>query len=109
MAPETLWAVIAAVAVATQATRLSFLAWGAHIDLPPLFRRALAYLPAAILGAIIAPLVFTASGPAGMPWPDTARLVAALAAFAVALVTRSTLLTVLLGMGVFWAAQAMPG
>lgn len=100
---------IAAVAVATQATRLSFLAWGAHIDLPRLFRRALAYLPAAILAAIIAPLVFTATGPAGLPWPDAARLVSAAAALAIALVTRSTLLTVLLGMGIFWAAQAMLG
>ena len=109
MAAETLWAVIVAVAVATQATRLSFLAWGAHIELPRLLQRGLAYLPAAILAAIIAPQVFTGAGPADLPWPDPARLTAAVAAFAIALTTRSTLLTVFLGMGVFWGAQALLG
>lgn len=101
------WIVILALAAATFATRLSFLGLLAHVELPRLMRRALAYVPPAILAAIIVPQVFPAVN--GVASFDPARLGAASLAFLVAWKTRSTLATVSLGMLTLWGLQAVLG
>lgn len=102
------WSIILALALATFATRLSFLGLLAHLELPHLLRRTLAYVPPAILAAIIAPQVFPAAV-SGLPMLDWPRLVAASIAFAVAFRTRSTLATVGIGMLALWSMQALLG
>lgn len=103
-----IWAIIAALGVGTFATRLSFLALFARVEPPAWLRRALQYVPPAVLAAIVAPMLFT--HPAGAAAaPDPARIAAALAAVAVAYATRSTLLTVVLGMAALWILQALTG
>ncbi|HUW36761.1 MAG TPA: AzlD domain-containing protein [Rhodocyclaceae bacterium] len=99
------WIVILALAVATFATRLSFLGLFSQVELPRLLRRALAYVPPAILAAIIVPQVFPAV--AGVPSFDPARLFAAVIAFLVAWKTRSTMATVGIGMLALWGLQAL--
>ena len=99
------WLVILALAAATFATRLSFLGLLAHVELPRLLRRALAYVPPAILAAIIVPQVFPAVN--GAPSLDPARLLAAVIAFLVAWRTRSTMATVGIGMLALWGLQAL--
>lgn len=102
------WSIILALALATFVTRLSFLGLLAHVELPHLLRRTLAYVPPAILAAIIAPQIFPAAV-SGLPMLDWPRLVAALIAFAVAFRTRSTLATVGIGMLALWSMQALLG
>ena len=101
MAEIAIWGVIAALGLATFATRLSFLALLGEGELPLWLRRILHYVPPAILAAIIAPQLL-----AGAPGPsvgfDGPRCVAALAGFAVAYYTRSTFATIAVGMGVLW-------
>ncbi|HUY04160.1 MAG TPA: AzlD domain-containing protein [Rhodocyclaceae bacterium] len=104
---EKVWIVILALAAATFATRLSFLGLFAHVELPRLVRRALAYMPPAILAAIIMPQVFPAV--AGVPSFDPARLLAAVIASLVAWKTRSTMATVSIGMLALWGLQAILG
>lgn len=102
---------IVALAVATFSMRLSFLALWAHGNLPSWLTRALAYVPAAAMAAIVAPIVFPAAiGLAeSLPSFDLPRLIAAAAAFVIAYFTRSTLLTIVLGMATLWGVQALLG
>lgn len=97
---------IVALGVGTFATRLSFLALFARNEPPRRVRRALQYVPPAVLAAIIAPLLFTRP-PVESLTPDAARTAAAIVAFLVAWVTRSTLLTIVVGMLVLWGARAL--
>jgi len=106
MDPTVVWLTILALAAATFATRLSFMGLLAHVELPPLLQRALAYVPPAILAAIIAPQVFPVVQE--LPTLDWPRLIAALIACAVAFRTRSTVATVSIGMLVLWGLQALP-
>jgi branched-subunit amino acid transport protein len=107
MDPTVVWLTIVALAGATFATRLSFMGLLAHVELPRLLQRALAYVPPAILAAIIAPQVFPVVQE--LPTLDWPRLIAALIAFAVAFRTRNTVATVSIGMLALWGLQALPG
>lgn len=108
MAEIAVWAVIAGLAAATFATRLSFLALYARTELPRWLRRALHYVPPAVLAAIIAPQLL--SGPPGLnATPDAARVTAALLGLAAAYFTRSTLLTIVLGMATLWGVRLLLG
>ena len=105
MDTTVVWLTIIALAAVTFATRLSFMGLLAHVELPRVLQRALAYVPPAILAAIIAPQVFPMVQE--LPTLDSPRLIAALIAFAVAFRTRSTLATVCVGMLVLWGLQAV--
>ena len=102
------WAIILALAIATYFNRLSFLGLLAHFELPRLLQRMLAYVPPAIIAAIIAPQVFPASAH-DLPTLDWPRLVAALLAVIIALRTRNTLATISIGMLALWGMQALLG
>ncbi|PWB40861.1 MAG: hypothetical protein C3F19_08605 [Rhodocyclales bacterium] len=101
VAEIAIWGVIAALGLATFATRLSFLALLGEGELPLWLRRILHYVPPAILAAIIAPQVL-AGAPGLAATLDGPRTLAALAGFAVALLTRSTFATIAVGMAVLW-------
>jgi branched-subunit amino acid transport protein len=53
----TLWLTLAGMALVTFALRAAFLVLPPGVELPPLFKRALRYVPAAVLTAIWAPEV----------------------------------------------------
>ncbi|MFO1397585.1 MAG: AzlD domain-containing protein [Burkholderiales bacterium] len=102
-----LWAVILLVGALNYASRLSFIAFFAKRTMPPLLARALRYVPAAMLTALVVPMVIEPHGLA----TDfaTPRVAAALVAGVVAWRTRSTLRTLGVGMGTLWLlAWAMP-
>jgi branched-subunit amino acid transport protein len=101
----TVWAVFAGMGLVTLALRASFLLLPENARLPPLLRRALAYVPPAVLAAIVAPALF-APGEVALG-PIDARLPAGLVAIAVAWRTRSVLATLASGMGVLWALTAI--
>ncbi len=101
MAEIAIWGVIAALGLATFATRLSFLALLGEGELPLWLRRILHYVPPAILAAIIAPQIL-AGAPGLAATLDGPRTAAAIAGFAVAYLTRSTFATIAIGMAVLW-------
>jgi branched-subunit amino acid transport protein len=101
----TVWLVFAGMAVVTLGLRASFLLLPENARLPPLLRRALAYVPPAVLAAIVAPALF-APGEVAIG-PIDARLPAGLVAIVVAWRTRSVLATLASGMGVLWTLTAL--
>ena len=93
----TLWAALIGMTVVTFALRASFLLLPPHVETPPLLRRALRYVPPAVLTAIWAPeLVF--HGNDLLFSPGNERLLAGAVAIAVAWRTRLTFATIISGL-----------
>jgi branched-subunit amino acid transport protein len=90
----------------TFATRLSFIALLGRVETPDLLRRALRYVPPAVLSAIILPELVVRQGVVDLSLHNQ-RLLAGLAAAAVALRTRNVLLTIAVGMAALWVLQAL--
>jgi len=100
-----LWLVIVVVGALNYASRLSFIAFFARRSVPAPLARALRYVPAAMLSALILPMVLPGP-PLVLPaWP-TPKIVAALIAGVVAWHTHSTLKTLGAGMLALWLLQA---
>lgn len=100
-----LWAVIVAVGLANYLSRLSFIALFARIEMPPALARALRYVPAAMLAAIVVPaILLPQSGAAPAPLANP-RLIAVLVAALVAWRYRSVTATMVVGMVALWAAK----
>jgi branched-subunit amino acid transport protein len=78
----------------------------ARIDLPPTLLRWLAYVPAAVLAALLAPAIFRPEG----FWDfsiDNLFLLAAIPTFFVAIITRSMIWSIVAGMLVFAGLQIL--
>lgn len=101
----TLWTVIVVVGILNYLSRLSFIAFFARRSMPPLLARALRFVPAAMLTALIVPMIATPSlGQADETLP---RVVAALVAAGVALASRNGMATIVAGMVALWALKAL--
>lgn len=85
----------------TFATRLSFIALLGRFEAPEVVTRALRYVPPAVLSAIIFPEVLLRDGVFVTPWVNP-RLYAGIVAGLIAWRTRNVLLTIGVGMAVFW-------
>ncbi len=90
----------------TYAIRLSMFVLYGRLQLPEWLMRALNYVPAAVLTAIIAPELFLPGGTLDLSLSNL-RLIAGLVAILVAWRTRNVLLTVVAGMGTLWLLQAL--
>jgi len=101
-----LWAVIFAVGLLNYLSRLSFIAVFARRSMPPLLARALKFVPAAMLTALIVPMIVV-DPTAGSAMTFDPKMVAAAVAGVVAFFTRSSLLTIGVGMAALWLLQAM--
>ena len=96
-----IWITIAALVVATAATRSSFWLIGHRVTIPPRVQEMLRYAPACALAAIIAPdLLMGANEQVTLDLVNP-KLLAALAAVAYYLLRRSMIETIVLGMLVF--------
>ena len=93
----SLWLTVAGMALVTYALRASFLVLPPGVETPPLARRALRYVPAAVLTAIWAPELFLAGGEVAIS-PGNERLLAGAVAIAVAWRWRLTFATILAGL-----------
>jgi branched-subunit amino acid transport protein len=89
----------------TYATRLSFFLLPENMILPPWLLRALRYVPAAVLSAIILPELLQPGGAFDLSLGND-RLLAGLAAIVVAWRTRNVFLTVGVGLLILWLLQA---
>lgn len=100
----SLWLTIVFAGLLTFLTRLSFIALFGRWQPPDWLRRALRFVPPAVLSAIIFPEVLVRGGVVVMR-AENFRLVAALVAALVAWRTRNVLLTIGSGMAILYLLQ----
>lgn len=91
-----IWATLAGMALVTYLLRASFLLLPPQVETPPLLRRALRYVPAAVLTAIWAPELVLSGGEIALT-PQNERLLAGAVAIAVAWRARLTFATIVAG------------
>jgi branched-subunit amino acid transport protein len=95
------WALaLAGMVVVTYGIRLSFLVFGHRVAFPAWLERALRYVPAAVLTALIAPMALAPQGAIDVSLHN-AYLPGTIAAIAIALWTRQTLAAILGGFVVY--------
>ena len=100
------WSMILGIGGLTFLVRYLPIALLSRMKLPEWLKRALVYVPPAVMTAIIAPALFFIDGAPNIDL-DAPRLGAATVAVLVAWRTRSVLWTVVLGMLVLWGLQAL--
>lgn len=96
MNDTTIWTVFFICGVITFVLRWAFIVGWGRLYLPKRVRRALRFVPIAVLIAIIVPDTLLQNGQVALT-ADNYRLIAALVAVAVAAVTRNILLTIGVG------------
>ncbi len=100
-------ALILGMAVITCLIRAAVFVLGERIVFPPLVRTALGFVPVTVLTAIIVPMaVAPHGGDAELTWRNP-KLVGALAACGISALTRRPLVTIAVGLAVFFAWQAL--
>ncbi len=100
------WVYIAGLAAGTFLLRSIPLWLHGNVHPPAWVTRLLKHVPAAVLTALVVPGALYVKLDGAYEFAP-ARLVAALAAAAVAWKTKNTLITLAVGMGVLWAMQAL--
>lgn len=104
MTSPTLWMIIIAMGVLTYALRLSMILLFDRVAMPDLIRRALRFVPAAVLSALIVPALL-APDPVRHMSIDHPRLIAGVLAAGVAWRTKNVFLTIGVGMALLWILQ----
>ncbi|OGO40805.1 MAG: branched-chain amino acid ABC transporter permease [Chloroflexi bacterium RBG_16_58_14] len=100
----TLWLSILFAGALTYTIRLSFIQLFANREIPAFVLKALRFVPAAVLTAIITPELFIQDGDLSLHLAN-GRLLAGLLAILVAWRTRNVILTILVGMAALWLLQ----
>jgi branched-subunit amino acid transport protein len=95
-----------AIGLFTFATRLSFISLLGNREIPDLARRALRFVPPAVLTAIFVPELLMPGGELYLS-PANDRLVAGLLAAIVAWRTKNVLLTIVAGLASLYLLQAL--
>lgn len=102
------WLTMALAGLLTYAIRLSFILLLERVPMPVWFQRALRFVPAAVLSAIIVPGLFDRAGVLDFSARNP-QLWAGVLAIAVAWRTRSVLATIAAGMAALLALQLVLG
>ncbi|MGD1863203.1 MAG: AzlD domain-containing protein [Phormidesmis sp.] len=92
--------------LATFSVRYVMFGASSRIKLSPALLNALRYVPPVVLSAIVAPEVLLSDGALSVGLMN-ARLVGAIAAIIISYTTRNLLLTIVVGMVVFFAWQGL--
>lgn len=108
MSEWALWGIFIAVGMGTFAMRLSFIGLHGRLRIPPLLQRALAYVPASVVAALVMPAVVYPGGHGDFVW-NNPQIPAAVVAGFVAWRTHNTLLTLAVGMAVLWGLMRLAG
>ena len=103
MSEGYVWTVILGLAVLTYLNRVSFLGLLGGRDVPPSVRRALAFVPSAVLPALVAPMVLVDRTTGALTPPSF--WVAGAVALGIGVLTRNMLVTVLGGLAAFHLAR----
>jgi branched-subunit amino acid transport protein len=99
-----LWLAMILSGIVTYGTRLSFILLWDRLSVPPLLRRALRFVPVAVLTAIIFPETLMPSGSMDVSLGN-ARLIAGMLAVVVAWRTKNIVWTIVIGMLALWGLQ----
>ena len=106
MSKLSLWLLIIFMAVGTFALRLSFIYLFGKVEMPDWLRRALRFVPASVLAALVFPALTYPNGALDLSLGNV-RLLAGLGGALVAWKTRNVLWTIAVGMALFWVLQAL--
>lgn len=98
------WLAIIGVGAITFLLRASFIVFADPQRFPRSFQRALAYVPPAVLAAIVAPGLLVANGGVEMTLANP-RWIAGMVAIAFAARTRSVMAAIVSGMATLWLLQ----
>lgn len=101
-----LWLTMIAIGLATFAIRLSFIYLFGKVEMPDLVKRALRYVPPAVLSAIVFPELLLPGGQFDLSFGN-GRLIAGLLAAVVAWRTKNVVLTIVTGMAVLYILTAL--
>ncbi len=96
-----LWAAMLIGGGLTYLTRLSFIIVFGIIDAPPLLKRALRFVPSAVLSAIVFQELFIREGAVNLTL-ENHRLLAGMMAIVIGIRTRKSLLVIGIGMAALW-------
>lgn len=115
MMPESvIWAVIVVVGLLTVSLRASLIVLAGRREMPPLFLRALRFVPPAVLAALIFPGMLLHSATVDLPWGAlpwlgwlNERTLAAVVGAVVMWRSKNVLLTIVVGMVALWALQLL--
>lgn len=100
------WLFFVALAAGTYALRLSFIYLFGKVEMPDWLRRALRFVPASVLAALVFPALIYPNGALDLSLGNV-RLLAGIGGALVAWKTKNVLWTIAVGMVLFWALQAL--
>ncbi|WP_027892670.1 AzlD domain-containing protein [Calidithermus chliarophilus] len=106
MSELMIWVTILLAGVVTFYLRYSFIGYAHRMQTPEWFRRALRYVPAAVLSALVCKALVYYGGTLQLTLSNE-RLLAAVIAAGVAWRTKNVLWTTVTGMLALWALQAL--
>jgi branched-subunit amino acid transport protein len=104
--PVTIGLIILGMGIATYAIRLAPILLLEHVEMRPLMRRALRFVPPAVLSALIFPELLLPGGTLNLSLGNPRLLAGALAAL-IAWRTKNMLLAIAVGMMALWFLQAV--
>ena len=108
MSATSIWLLIFAIGLGTFLLRFIFIYLFGKIEMPDWLRRALRFVPAAALAALVFPALTHPAGHLDLSL-NNFRLLAGLGGAIVAWKTRNILLTILIGMVLMWIFEAAFG
>jgi branched-subunit amino acid transport protein len=106
MSALSIWLLFIALAVGTYALRLSFIYLFGKIEIPDWLRRALRFVPASVLAALVFHALTYPNGTLDLS-PGNVRFLAGLGGALVAWKTKNVLWTIVVGMALFWVLQGL--
>lgn len=105
----TIWIIMIALAIGTFIIRGSFIFLFSNREIHPLIARALRFVPAAVLSALVIPQILTRNNSLSISLTNP-QLIAGTVAGVIAWRTKNVLFTILSGMVILWTLQIMsPG
>ena len=105
----TIWLIMIALALGTFLIRISFILLFSNREIHPLIVRALRFVPASVLLALVLPQILTRNNSLRISITNP-QLIAGIIAALIAWRTKNVLFTILSGMVVLWVLQLLfPG
>jgi len=101
-----IWLLFIALAVGTFALRFSFIYLFGKMEMPEWLRRALRFVPASVLAALVFPALTYPNGTLDLSLGNV-RLLAGIGGALVAWRTKNVLWTIIVGMILFWLLQGL--
>ena len=102
----SIWLFFIVLAIGTFALRLSFIYLFGKVEMPGWLRRALRFVPASVLAALVFPALTYPNGALDLSLGNI-RLLAGIGGALVAWRTKNVVWTIVVGMVLFWALQAL--